>query len=82
MTNPDPMRLAQDDRGELADFLTRLSPEQWDAPTLCDKWSVRDVAAHIISYDDLGPVGFVGRFAAAGSTPTRPTRSASISTRS
>jgi hypothetical protein len=37
VTNPDPMRLAQDDRAELADFLTQLSPEQWDAPTLCHK---------------------------------------------
>jgi uncharacterized protein (TIGR03083 family) len=63
------MRLAQDERADLADLLGGLTPEQWDAPTLCDKWSVRDVVAHIISYDDLGSVGFVGRFAAGRFNP-------------
>jgi uncharacterized protein (TIGR03083 family) len=59
----DPMRLAQDERTDLADLLAGLTPGQWDGPTLCTKWRVRDVVAHIISYDDLGPLGLVGRFA-------------------
>jgi uncharacterized protein (TIGR03083 family) len=63
VTSTEPMRLAQDERTDLAGFLAGLAPEQWDAPTLCSKWRVRDVVAHIISYDDLGPTGFVGRFA-------------------
>ncbi len=63
MTGTDPMRLARDERADLADFLAGLTPEQWDAPTLCTKWRVRDVVAHIVSYDDLGPAGLVGRFA-------------------
>ena len=63
------MRLAQDERADLADFLACLTPEQWEAPTLCSKWRVRDVVAHIISFDDLGPVGFVGRFAAGRFNP-------------
>lgn len=57
------MSLAQDERADLADLLAGLTREQWDAPTLCTGWRVRDVAAHIISYDGLGPVGLVGRFA-------------------
>ena len=32
-----------------------LTPEQWDAPTLCTRWRVRDVVAHVISYDELSP---------------------------
>jgi hypothetical protein len=32
VTDPNPMRLAQDDRADLADFLAELAPEQWDAP--------------------------------------------------
>jgi uncharacterized protein (TIGR03083 family) len=71
VTDPDPLRWAHDDRAELADFLAGLTPEQWDAPTLCRRWSVRDVVAHIISYDDLGPVGVVGRFAAGRFDPDR-----------
>ncbi|GAA4894980.1 maleylpyruvate isomerase family mycothiol-dependent enzyme [Actinomycetospora straminea] len=69
MTDPDPIRLAHDERAELADFLAGLTAEQWDAPTLCHRWSVRDVVAHIISYDDLGPTAFVGRFAAGRFNP-------------
>jgi uncharacterized protein (TIGR03083 family) len=57
------MRLAQDERTDLADLLAGLTPEQWNGPTLCTKWRVRDVVAHIISYDDLGPLGLVERFA-------------------
>ena len=53
-SGPDTMRLARDERADLADFLATLTPEQWDAPTLCPLWRVRDVVAHIFSYEDLG----------------------------
>jgi uncharacterized protein (TIGR03083 family) len=49
----DTRRLARDERADLAAFLITLSPEQWQAPTLCARWRVRDVVAHVISYDDL-----------------------------
>jgi uncharacterized protein (TIGR03083 family) len=71
VTSPDPIRLAHDDRADLADFLRGLPAEQWDAPTLCDRWSVRDVVAHVISYDDLGPTGFVRRLAAGRFDPDK-----------
>lgn len=31
----------------LADVLGSLGPAQWDAPSLCEGWRVRDVAAHL-----------------------------------
>ena len=34
-------------RADLADFLETLSDEQWATPSLCDGWTVRDVAAHL-----------------------------------
>jgi uncharacterized protein (TIGR03083 family) len=34
-------------RADLADFLDTLAPEQWEAPSLCPGWAVRNVAAHI-----------------------------------
>lgn len=34
-------------RRSLADLLERLSDEQWESPSLCDGWRVRDVAAHL-----------------------------------
>lgn len=45
--------LARAERADLAAFLATLSQEQWLAPTLCPQWRVRDVVAHVISYDDL-----------------------------
>ncbi|MER7155514.1 maleylpyruvate isomerase family mycothiol-dependent enzyme [Streptomyces lydicus] len=35
------------ERRELADLLDGLPDEQWDAPTLCAGWRVREVAAHM-----------------------------------
>jgi uncharacterized protein (TIGR03083 family) len=34
------------ERGEQAELLADLRPEQWDAPTLCEGWRVREVIAH------------------------------------
>jgi uncharacterized protein (TIGR03083 family) len=36
------------ERIELADLLDTLTPEQWDAPSLCSGWRVRDVTAHLV----------------------------------
>ncbi|MFB7589895.1 maleylpyruvate isomerase family mycothiol-dependent enzyme [Streptomyces sp. NPDC056169] len=35
------------ERRELADVLDGLTDEQWDAPTLCGGWRVREVAGHM-----------------------------------
>ncbi|TDO52398.1 uncharacterized protein (TIGR03083 family) [Kribbella sp. VKM Ac-2527] len=35
------------ERTDLADLLTALPSEDWDKPTLCDGWRVREVVAHI-----------------------------------
>lgn len=58
----DLLRLARQEREDLAAFLATLSPEQWEAPTLCAGWCVRDVVAHMISYDELDRRGLVRRF--------------------
>lgn len=55
-------QMARDERLEFASFLEGLSPEQWVSPTLCDKWRVRDVAIHTVSYDELSTAGLVSRF--------------------
>jgi len=36
-------------RAELADQLATLTPQEWELPSLCAGWTVRDVAAHVIS---------------------------------
>ena len=40
-------RYIDEQRVDLADFLDTLTPEQWETPSLCPGWTVRQVAAHI-----------------------------------
>lgn len=57
------MDLAYEERSDLAAFLQTLTPEEWTAASLCDKWTVKDVVAHIVSYEELTFIGLVKRFA-------------------
>jgi uncharacterized protein (TIGR03083 family) len=54
--------LAQAEREDFAAFLEALTPEQWEAPSLCERWNVRQVAAHAISFDELSRRQLVRRF--------------------
>jgi uncharacterized protein (TIGR03083 family) len=56
------MWMAREEREEFAALLEELTAEQWESPTLCERWRVRDVVAHVISYDELTRVGLVQRF--------------------
>lgn len=55
--------LAQDERADLADYLRTLSEDDWHTPSLCQGWSIKDVVAHIVSYEELGALGVLKRFA-------------------
>jgi uncharacterized protein (TIGR03083 family) len=66
MSKPDLMALAEEERTDLLELLHSLSDEQWDAPSLCTKWRVRDVATHIVSYDELSTTATVGTFIRGG----------------
>jgi uncharacterized protein (TIGR03083 family) len=57
------MTMARAERADLAEFLATLAPQDWEAPSLCSKWSVKDVVAHVISYEELGTAGLLRRFA-------------------
>jgi len=56
--------MAKEERTELASFLAGLDSEDWQRESLCVGWTVQDVVAHMISYDDLSRSGLVGRFLA------------------
>lgn len=49
------------ERASAADLLADLSDVEWTYPSLCDGWTVRDVAAHLT----LAPHGSVGRILVA-----------------
>ena len=40
-------------RQHLLSLLNSLTPEEWDRPTLARKWTVKDVALHLLG-DDIG----------------------------
>lgn len=46
---PDYPRLVADERAAFGGLLRSLSGEQWAGPSLCQGWSVRDVACHVAS---------------------------------
>jgi len=59
----DLMTMARAERTDLAEFLAGLTPQDWQAPTLCTKWNVKDVVAHVVSYEELSTPQLVKRFA-------------------
>lgn len=54
------------ERGALADDLTTLTPAQWDTPSLCSKWTVRDVLAHLSATASMSPGKFFVGMARSG----------------
>ncbi|GAA5141092.1 maleylpyruvate isomerase family mycothiol-dependent enzyme [Nocardioides marinquilinus] len=66
MAEPDLMQLAERERSSLAALLEGLTQEQWRAPSLCRDWSVRDVAVHVVGYDELGAAGTAKAFVRGG----------------
>jgi uncharacterized protein (TIGR03083 family) len=44
----DTWEMVDAERTELADLADSLTPQQWDAPSLCTAWKVRDVVAHCV----------------------------------
>jgi uncharacterized protein (TIGR03083 family) len=67
----------------LADVLTATAADAWDAPSLCEKWLVRQVVAHVTMPVRFTPERFGAEMAAAGGdfavlSDTVATRDASL----
>ena len=65
------MAMACAERQDLVELLSGLTPEQWDQPSLCARWRVRDVVGHIIGYDELRGGETVREFVRNGLFPPR-----------
>jgi uncharacterized protein (TIGR03083 family) len=59
------------ERADLLALLQQLAPEQWNAPSLCPQWRVRDVVAHVYSYDELSRTDLARMFVRAKLNPTK-----------
>ena len=63
MSSADTMQMARQERDEFAALLEGLTPQQWESPSLCERWRVRDVVAHVIGYDPLSRAQLMRRMA-------------------
>lgn len=52
-------RVAQT-RTELIEQLEGIDPSRWDGRSLCERWRVRDVVAHLILPERFSPLGGLG----------------------
>ena len=50
----DVWEMIDDERAQLVELGESLTPEQWDAPSLCDAWRVRDVMGHLVGGAEIG----------------------------
>jgi uncharacterized protein (TIGR03083 family) len=48
------------------EHLETLTLEQWDAPSLCDEWRVRDVVGHMVSETHMTVAQAAWGFIASG----------------
>ncbi|GAB2775156.1 maleylpyruvate isomerase family mycothiol-dependent enzyme [Nocardioides salsibiostraticola] len=53
------------ERAALISDLEGLAPEQWDTPSLCEGWTVHDVAAHLVDSARTTRIGFLVALAAS-----------------
>jgi len=54
------------ERAGLVDALDKLPEADWDKPSLCTGWSVREVVAHMIATALMTPPKFLGRLIGTG----------------
>lgn len=60
MKSPEPIivtDLFPETHASLLDVLNSLSAEEWEKPTVCARWSVKDIAAHLLG----GQLGILSR---------------------
>jgi uncharacterized protein (TIGR03083 family) len=58
--------MIKSERAAFADNLAALPPADWDRPSLCAGWTVRDVVAHMLATASMTPPRFFVRLAGSG----------------
>ncbi len=58
--------MIRSERAALVERLDALADADWDKPSLCTGWSVRDTVAHMIATAYLTPPAFFGKLIGAG----------------
>jgi uncharacterized protein (TIGR03083 family) len=58
--------MIRQERTSLVDGLAALSPADFDHPSLCGGWTVRDVVAHIVATANMTPPKFIAELVGSG----------------
>ena len=70
----DTWQMIKTERSSLVDALAALPDADWDRPSLCAGWSVREVVAHIVSTANMTPPRFFAKMAGSGFSFQKMTR--------
>jgi len=62
----DTWEMIRTERAGLADAFAGLAPSDWDKPSLCTGWTVRQMVAHMIATARLTPPAFFGAMLLSG----------------
>lgn len=62
----DTWKMIREERAALVDALGKLSDPDWDKPSLCTGWSVRDVVAHMVATAYMTPPKFFAKMIGSG----------------
>jgi uncharacterized protein (TIGR03083 family) len=74
----DLRRLHDEENADLSAYLHQLAPDDWDKPSLCDGWRVRDVVGHLLDGNELRLSTLPIRLARFGFSSDRSGRAYSI----
>ncbi|MEU1208602.1 maleylpyruvate isomerase family mycothiol-dependent enzyme [Nocardia sp. NPDC005825] len=61
IARPDAMRLAADEYARVADAVAALAPGDWERPTECTEWTVRQLVSHIVGMAAMASSPFESR---------------------
>ena len=78
MTNDDYRRMHDEENAEFSAFLHSLLEADWDRPSLCDGWRVRDVVGHILYGNEMRLSTLPWRLARYGLSSDRSGKAYSI----
>ena len=78
VTDVDHRRLHDEEDADFSALLHELSPDEWEQPSLCDGWRVRDVVGHILDGNELRLWTLPWRLARFGFSSDRSGRHHSI----
>lgn len=62
----DTWQMIKLERASLVDALDKLPEADWDKPSLCTDWTVREVVAHMIATATMTPPKFFAKLAGSG----------------